>query len=59
MKLIDPNDFANKLDYWEAMGRALAMEAEQDGVILTIERKSAYPLAMRNTYIWVDVREKR
>lgn len=56
---IDPADYATKLDYWEALARALAMAAEADGVIVTIHREPSYPLAMRNHYPWIDVREKR
>jgi hypothetical protein len=56
---VNPDDYATKLDYWEALARALAMEAEKNGIIVTIERKSAYPLAMRNHYPWIEVWEKR
>jgi hypothetical protein len=56
---VDPNDFADKLTYWEQLARVLAMKAEEDGVILTIHRHPAYPLAMRNHFPWIDVWEKR
>lgn len=49
----------NALLYYNLSIRALIEQAEKDGVIITVERKSVEPLAMRNTIPVIDVRLKR
>jgi hypothetical protein len=56
---LQPEEFPDKLTYWENVARSIAVLAEADGVIVTIHREPAYPLAMRNHYPWIDVWEKR
>ena len=48
-----------KAEYWETIAVELAYLAENDGVILTIERRSVPPLAMRNHVSVIDAWEKR
>jgi hypothetical protein len=50
----------NKLLYYEIAFKRLVRDAENDGVIATVERvPGPGPLAMRNHVAKIEVREKR
>ena len=49
----------DRLEQIKDWAQCLADEAEHLGVIVTIERKSVEPLAMRNHIAVVEVRAKR
>jgi hypothetical protein len=59
MKLGVPLTREEVLDFYREQAELLAKTAEENGVIVTIERVPKQPLAMRNFTHQIDVREMR